>query len=333
MIHDYAQRRSVGIWLALVCFCIIMVVGIGGLTRLEGAGLSITQWKPITGIVPPMDKNSPEYIKLNRGMDLHDFKFIYLLEFFHRLAGRLVAIVFLLPLLFFVARGTIKFKELSFYGIVALLFAAQGFMGWYMVKSGLISDPHVSHYRLGAHLLLAMLIYSLLFWRLMKNSFDILLIPTGYDLGPISFWAQVSLFLLFWQIFLGALVAGLGAGHVYNDFPYMGESFVPYEFHNLEMWDLQNFANPVFVQFMHRNIAYILFFIISLLSIRTIRMGNSKLTKAGFLLLFSLILQVGLGIFTLIEHVPVYLGLMHQLGAIFLLSCLLWLLFLTREEV
>jgi cytochrome c oxidase assembly protein subunit 15 len=336
------QSKIISIWLALMCLAIIIMIFIGGLTRLTESGLSITEWNPVSGIIPPMDdvawgvefnkyKKSPEFLKRNLGINLQEFKSIYLLEFFHRIAGRLVGLFFIVPLLFFIFKGCLNRKEIKIYLFAFVLLCAQGVMGWYMVKSGLVSNPYVSHYRLAVHLMLAVFLYIIMFWQLMENSFDLMLTPPETNFHFVYFWCIISIILALVQMMLGAFVAGLDAGLVYNSFPMMGDGFIPHEIY-INGFSLASFDDPVFVQFIHRITAYILVISICIFCFHAVRIGNGKLTKVAIYALFILILQISLGVSVLIYSVPVALALVHQLCAILLLSYLLWAYFLIKNS-
>lgn len=338
MQHLLNRNKFVSIWLFTMCIAIIFMIFIGGLTRLTDSGLSITEWNPITGILPPLDaktweiefdkyQQSPEYIKYNSGMTLDEFKPIYLLEFYHRIAGRFAALLYLIPLIFFVATGKISKNDLGIYTLGLILFAGQGVMGWYMVKSGLISDPHVSHYRLAGHLMLAVFLYIMLFWQLMKNLFDPLLLSNYTSVKFQKFWCFVSIAILLVQIVFGAFVAGLDAGLVYNSFPLMGDSFIPHEVSELTLFTY-SFSEPVFIQFMHRILAYILFIVITIFCFSSLKLKNNKYSRSIFYVAIALCMQMIAGILTVVYMVPIPVALFHQFGAIFLLSCLLWSCFL-----
>ena len=206
-----SRNRFVSIWLLAMCTAVIFMIFIGGLTRLTDSGLSITEWNPVSGILPPFNseaweaefgkyKQSPEYIKYNSGMSLTEFKSIYLLEFYHRIAGRVTSLLYLIPLIFFIAARKISRKDAGAYIFALILLAGQGVMGWYMVKSGLISDPHVSHFRLAAHLMLAVFLYIILFWQLIKNLFDPILLPSSISVAHQKFWCFASIVLLLIQM-------------------------------------------------------------------------------------------------------------------------------------
>lgn len=202
-------------------------------------------------------------------------------------------------------------------------------MGWYMVSSGLKNLPNVSHYRLAVHLLLAIIIYSLIYWQIMKNNFDILIISHQINLTPIKRYCSLAIFIALIQIFVGGLLAGLKGGLIYNTFPLMGESFIPAEIN----WEnlISNFNNPAFIQFIHRINAFILIISISMLTIVLFTTKNNKLIKVARAIIFALILQIIAGIITIIYAVPLIPALIHQVGAVLLLSCLLWCYFLLRS--
>lgn len=337
--QDLSNRNKyVSIWLLAMCVAITCMIFIGGLTRLTDSGLSITEWNPVSGILPPFDlqsweaefdkyKQSPEYIKYNSGMSLEEFKSIYLLEFYHRIAGRVTSLLYLIPLIFFISIGRINRKDMGIYILALILLVCQGVMGWYMVKSGLISDPHVSHYRLAAHFMLAIFLYIIVFWQLMKNSFDSILLPSNISVFYQKFWCFFSIFLLLAQMVFGAFVAGLDAGLVYNSFPLMGDSFIPHEVLNLD-FSFSSFSEPVFVQFSHRILAYILFIVITIFCFSSLRLKNNRFSTSIFYVVIALLIQMLAGIVTVLYMVPIPIALLHQLGAVLLLSCLLWSCFL-----
>lgn len=328
-------------WLALSCALVIIIMLIGGFTRLTNSGLSIVEWKPISGVIPPLNEldwqtefnkyqTSPEYQQHNSNINLTEFKFIFWLEFIHRLAARVAGLMYLLPLLYFYAKGQVTKSSRLIYFSVAILFFMQGFIGWYMVKSGLVDKPYVSHYRLACHLIIAVVIYSLLFWQLMKYCFDILIISSKENLTNPRWLCLLSLILLYWQIFLGGLVAGLDAGLIYNDFPLMGANFIPREI-NFCSLSLASLSDSVFVQFTHRVNSYLITIVIVILTVRLLGKNHPKLRKVAILLFLSLGLQMLAGIFTILYSVPTALALIHQFLAIILLSILLWCYFLLKN--
>ena len=342
MLQLHGKRSyTLSLWLRIMCLGIIAMIFIGGLTRLTESGLSITEWNVVSGVIPPLDsiswneefdkyKQSPEYIKHNMGMSLSEFKSIYMLEFIHRLAGRVVSILYVIPLMIFLGKGYIRGRQSAIYIVALLLLATQGVMGWYMVKSGLVSNPYVSHYRLAAHLMFAVFLYMILFWQLMKNSFDIMLIPIDTPVCKVKFWSLLSIVLLLIQMMLGAFVAGLNAGLVYNSFPLMGDNFVPHEISNISL-SIKFFSEPVFVQFIHRMMAYLLFSVICIFSYYGLSLGNSRFSRVVIYVILALIFQMLIGILTLLYDVPISLALLHQFGAVLLLSFLLWGYFMLKS--
>ncbi len=332
------QNKHIASWLKIMCLAIICMIFIGGLTRLTHSGLSITEWNPITGIFPPLTeeswtqefdkyRQSPEYLKINHSIEINEFKSIFWVEFIHRIAGRITGILYLLPLIYFLFNRTISGANIFIYLGGGILLAGQGFAGWYMVKSGLVSTPYVSHFRLAIHLLLAISLYAMLFWQLMKNSFDIILVSSKTNLSIINLWLNISLLLLFIQITFGAFVAGLDAGLVYNSFPLMGDSFVPNELTSKEI-SLESLYDPVFVQFIHRILGYVITITILVSCFIGFKIRNFLLSKTLVYMLIALIFQITAGVLTLIYQVPITIALIHQLGAIILLSCLLWVKYL-----
>jgi cytochrome c oxidase assembly protein subunit 15 len=314
-----SAERRIGLWLMACAVLVFAMVLLGGLTRLTESGLSIVEWKPVTGVLPPIGEAAwaaefakyqatPEYQKVNRGMSLVAFQRIWWVEYAHRLLGRLIGAAFLLPFLWFLARGQVPARLKGHLWLVFLLGAAQGAVGWYMVRSGLVDRPDVSQYRLALHLGLALVIYL----YLLRLTFD-LLWPAERQGSPL---AWVVLALCFGQTLLGALVAGLDAGLHYNTFPLMDGALVPPGLATLEPWWLNLFENPITVQFQHRLGAYVVVAAVFWLWWR-------KAHPVRHWLLAALALQVGLGIATLVLVVPLPLALAHQGGAVLLLSAAL----------
>ena len=350
-----STKNKLLLWLILSGLMVIIMVFVGGWTRLADAGLSITEWKPVMGIFPPMNdvewgvefekyQSSPEFQKLHNHFTLSDFKQIFWLEFIHRILGRITGMIILIPALFFGYKGYLRSWK-PYVAMVALV-GFQGFMGWWMVKSGLVDNPHVSHFRLAAHLVTALVLYSVIFWEgLVVCCGSVIqerVVILGLTLDPVfnfknwvpahpwmtrwfslaTFFPSTILLLLFFQIFLGALVAGLDAGMIYNTFPMMGNHFVPSEFEL--SWSA--FYDPASVQFMHRCFAYIVAIVIFKLAYQ-MRKTHVILAIA---LSVAMIGQILLGIFTIIYVVPMNLALAHQLFAVLLLSLVLYSIFIRR---
>lgn len=328
-----AADRRIAAWLLVCCGLVFAMVVLGGVTRLTGSGLSIVEWRPVTGILPPLSeqawqeafeqyRQSPEFRHVNSHMDVHEFKGIFWLEYLHRLLGRAIGVVFLLPFLVFLWQGHIRKRELPKYLLMFVLGGLQGALGWYMVKSGLVDNPHVSHYRLVAHLVAAFLIYAWMFWVAMS-----LLHPPASQAKHAWYGRTVALTaLVSLTIVSGGLVAGLKAGKIYNTFPMMGEYWLPPGMLSLEpAW--RNFLdNLATVQFDHRLLALSTFGLILVYWFAARRAGfPERLTKALNALLHTAILQVALGIATLLLFVPTVLAASHQAVAMLLFTIALYL--------
>jgi len=327
-----AHNRAVAAWLLVCCALVFAIVVVGGVTRLTHSGLSIVEWQPIVGALPPLDepgwqetfgkyKQTPEYRLVNPGMSLDGFKSIFWWEYVHRLLGRLTGAVFFLPLLWFALRGKIpRALAWKLAGILALG-AAQGALGWYMVQSGLVDDPRVSQYRLTAHLGIAFLIYAAMLWI----AFDLLLSREGSDFRRLRRFAFALVALIFAMVLSGGLVAGIRAGLAYNTFPLMNGHLIPREIFSLEPWYLNFSSNIATVQFDHRLIAWLLAILVPWFWLQVRRAAAPRRAKlAADLLLGALALQIALGIATLLLAVPVPLAAAHQAGALLVFSAALY---------
>ncbi|MBS0272185.1 MAG: COX15/CtaA family protein [Proteobacteria bacterium] len=346
IIPQSSQDRIFKGSLITLTFMIFGMVIIGGLTRLSGSGLSIVEWKPIVGIFPPLThadwlfefskyQQSPEFQKINFGMTLDDFKSIFWLEYIHRLWGRILGIILLIPTFLMIYKK--QYRDLwLFLAFLWLLGMTQGIMGWYMVKSGLVNDPHVSPYRLAAHLCLGFALFGIALWMtlsLYKNHFR----PDrkGFSHNAFQMLTKLSfaaVFLVLLTAFFGALVAGHKAGLVYNTFPLMGDNLIPHEFLSSTPWWNDFLENPVSVQFLHR-----------LLAVTTaglclgIWIYQRKLeipqrlafVYAGLALI--VLVQFSFGVLTLLFMVPVALGVLHQGFAFILFGSLLFAFFLLQS--
>jgi len=317
-----AHNRAVAAWLLVCCALVFAIVVVGGVTRLTRSGLSIVEWQPIVGTLPPLDeaawleafgkyKETPEYRLVNPGMNLEGFKGIFWWEYVHRLLGRLIGAAFLLPLLWFALRGRIAralaWKFAAIFGLGAL----QGALGWYMVQSGLVDNPRVSQFRLTAHLGIAFLIYAAMLWI----AFDLLFAHAGPVSRRLRGFAFALAALVFVMVLSGGLVAGTRAGLAYNTFPLMNGRFVPPEIFSLDPWYLNFFSNMATVQFDHRLIAWLLAFLVPWFWMRVRREAAPRRAKlAADLLLGALALQITLGIATLLLAVPAPLAAAHQAG-------------------
>ncbi len=330
-----AHRRQLAGWLLLCCAMIYAMVVLGGVTRLTGSGLSMVEWDPLFGIVPPLGeqdwqavfdkyRQSPEYRKVNAGMDLQGFKSIYWFEYAHRVLGRTIGTVFLLPFLYFLVRRRIPRPLVPRLAAAFVLGGLQGLLGWYMVKSGLVHDPHVSPYRLTAHLGLALLIYAWLLWLFL----DLVVAGRNVTSGTppaLRRGARAVLALIAVTIASGGFVAGTKAGYAYNTFPLMDGGWLPPAGWSLQPGWRNLFENLATVQFDHRLLA-----LLTLVSVLVLwfRGRGGRLpgpARAGlYALLAAAVLQVTLGLSTLLLRVPVPLGAAHQASAVLLLSVALY---------
>jgi len=330
--HD----RQLALWLMLCCAMIFAMVVLGGVTRLTGSGLSMVEWDPIFGVVPPLGeaqwestfnlyKESPEYRKINAGMDLHGFKQIYWFEFAHRLLGRTIGVVFLVPFLYFLYTGRIRRPLIPRLAMLFVLGGLQGVLGWYMVKSGLVDRPHVSQYRLTAHLAMALVIYSYMLWvalGLWTNAGR-----TEESSAPRGLRRFAALLggLVFITALSGGFVAGLKAGFAYNTFPLMDGHWIPEAMFLMSPAWRNFFENIATVQFDHRLLATLVF--VGCVSFWLLARRYTLPVSArigAHALLAAVVLQVALGISTLLLHVPTPLASIHQAGALLLLTVVLF---------
>ncbi|RZA24643.1 MAG: heme A synthase [Proteobacteria bacterium] len=334
-----SSTRGVRIWLYITTLTILLMIGVGGLTRLTRSGLSIVEWKPIAGVLPPLNdeqwniefekyKQFPEYQTVNGHYELHDFKFIYLWEYSHRLLGRLIGLIFAIPLFYFAVRGRVRGGLARKLVGALILGGLQGFIGWFMVKSGLVDQPRVSHYRLATHLGLAMFLMVFLYWIARDVRYPVRKVFGGER--RLFTWTLAFLSLLCLQIFYGALTAGLHAGHMYNTFPLWNGLVIPPGMGSMAR-DI--FDNPVTVQFIHRGLGWTIFFAALALAYfgTKLRYVTAKQILALRIVGGVAILQFILGIFTLLHAVPVALGSAHQIGASLLLLATVHALHVSRE--
>ena len=324
------NHKAIAIWLLVCCATIFGMIILGGVTRLTGSGLSMVQWAPIMGILPPLNQAEwqeafllyqqfPEYQLKNFGMSLGEFKSIFWFEYGHRLLGRSIGIIFLLPFLFFLFRGKIEKALTPKLITMFVLGGLQGLMGWYMVKSGLVNDPHVSQYRLTAHLGLAIVIYGYMLWVALG-----LLYPKINDRKQNPSLTHLALIIstvIFITALSGGFVAGTRAGFAFNTFPLMDGRLIPVGLFDLSPLWRNFFENIVTVQFDHRVLATLLFLLIPIFWFKAGKFELQPLARTGnHLLLAALALQITLGISTLLLVVPVALAAAHQAGAIVLLT-------------
>jgi cytochrome c oxidase assembly protein subunit 15 len=323
------DRKAVATWLFVCAAVTFAVIVVGGLTRLTESGLSITEWQPLIGAIPPLSQAdwdllfdkyqaTPQPQKVYGMLTMEGFKSIFWLEYWHRLLGRLIGLVFFLPYVFFLVRKRLnKTLALQLAGIF-VLGAMQGVLGWYMVQSGLVNEPRVSHFRLTAHFGLALLIFSAEFW--------IALSLLSTENKNKSKFALLVVGLVFLMALSGAMVAGLRAGHAYNTFPLMNGHLVPPETFLLEPWWRNFLWNVATVQLVHRSFFWLLLVLIPVLWWR-----NTNIATHHLLGMF--VIQAGLGIGTLLNSVPIGLASAHQAGAVLLLSAALWTVHTTRRSL
>src|SRR5882762_8075209 len=325
-----SAQRGIRAWLFSVAALIALMVLVGGATRLTESGLSIVEWKPVTGTLPPLGeaqweqafeayKTIPQYQQQNAGMTLAEFKTIFWWEWSHRLLGRVIGAVYLLPFLFFLWRGALSAELKRRLWMIFALGALQGAVGWWMVASGLTQRTEVSQYRLATHLVLALIIFASIVWTLRRMRVR----PQPVVPGRLKISAVVLLALTFVQLYFGALVAGLRAGRVYNTWPEIDGSFIPSADRLLfEMpWWRNLFDNTLTVQFEHRMTAYALFALALLHAIDAVRSGAARSVISGaWWLLAAITLQATLGILTLLNRAPIDLALTHQAVAIVVLT-------------
>ena len=323
-------RIYISNWLLFMFFLVAIMIVVGGLTRLTDSGLSITEWEFFKGFFPPMNNDSwlvyfeayqqiPEFKLQNYSMTLSEFKVIFWWEWAHRFFGRIIGLAFLLPLIFFTIKLGVK-KLYSFY-LIFFLICFQGFLGWFMVQSGLVNNVDVSHFRLSIHLLFAFIILSLIFWNYLS-----LVNLNKMDKKINNYMPELFLFLIFIQIIIGAFVSGMDAGKIYNTWPLMGDYYFPDDNKFINLFKLSAFSDPSLVQYLHRNLAYLIFIIYILISYKTFRYKFFNLFKPLIILGLIILLQIVLGILTVLSGASILTASLHQFSSILLItSCLYFL--------
>ena len=328
-------NNQLSIWLITMFWIISIMIVVGGFTRLTDSGLSITKWELFSGFLPPLNQNDwilyfnlykeiPEFKLQNYNMSIQEFKVIFWWEWVHRFLGRLIGIGFLIPLIYFSIK--IKISKLSNLYLIFFLICFQGFIGWYMVSSGLVDRIDVSHFRLSIHLLMAFLILSLILWNYLKikvnNNISIKINP----LIPFFF-----LILIFVQILIGAFVSGMDACKIYNSWPFMGNSYFPDDNNIANLFRLSVFSEPSLVQFIHRNLAYTIGFFYLFIFYKIYKNKMYELYNSVNILGLFILLQIILGIFTVIYGAQIYIASMHQLSSIFLVSSSIYFFYLNTK--
>ena len=328
-------KKQLSIWLISMFFIIAVMILVGGLTRLTDSGLSITKWQLFSGLIPPFSKSDwilyfnlykeiPEFKLQNYNMSLQEFKVIFWWEWAHRFLGRLIGISFLVPLIYFSFK--IKISKLYSFYLIFFLICFQGFVGWYMVSSGLVDRVDVSHFRLSIHLLLAFVILSLILWNYLKINNEKNIYNKIGTFIPFMF-----LILVFLQIVVGAFVSGMDAGKIYNSWPLMGNTFFPDDNDVVNLFNISALSDPSLVQFIHRNLAYIIGIFYLYMFFKVYKEKKYELYKSINIVGFFIILQIVLGIFTIIYGAHIYIASMHQLSSIFLVSSCIYFFFLNTN--
>jgi len=329
-------KNQLSTWLVFIFFLIAAMIVVGGLTRLTDSGLSITKWELFSGIFPPLNeqewiyyfdeyKQIPEYKLQNFSMTMSEFKIIFWWEWAHRLLGRLVGLCFLIPLIYFTFK--IQFKKILNLYFIFLLICFQGFIGWYMVSSGLVQRVDVSHFRLSIHLLIAFVILSMIFWNYLKINVKIINYKRISSSITLTF-----LLLIYFQLVIGAFVSGMDAGKIYNSWPLMGETYFPNDNKINNLFQLSAFSDPSLVQFIHRNLAYLIFIFYLFIVFNVFKKKIINLYKPLKVLGFFMLLQIVLGVFTVLNGAQILIASMHQISSIFLVSSSIYFFYINTES-
>ena len=332
----YSMNKFIQIWLISIIFLLTFMIIVGGLTRLTDSGLSITEWELFKGFLPPLSqndwlnyfelyKNIPEYTEQNYNMSLSEFKIIFWWEWAHRFLGRLIGIVFLIPLIYLFFKHDFNFVKK--YVLIFLLICFQGFLGWYMVSSGLVDRVDVSHYRLSIHLFVAFVILSLVIWEFLLN-INLKKIKINFK----TYLPEIFLFLLFIQLILGAFVSGMDAGKIYNNWPLMGQNYYPDDSYFSDLFKLNAFDNPSIVQFIHRNMAYVILIFYLFMVFKFSKIKIKYINNIIYIIGIILFLQIFLGILTLLSGANIFYSSLHQINTIFLFSSSIYFIFRTKQN-
>ena len=324
------------IWMITLLMMIVLIILVGGLTRLTDSGLSITTWELFIGTLPPLTnekwieyfdlyKTIPEYKEQNFNMTLNEFKIIFWWEWAHRQLGRLIGLTVLLPMIYFTIKN--GFWILREYSIIFFLVCFQGFIGWYMVSSGLVDRVDVSHYRLSLHLVTAFIILSIVFWKYLKLT-DLKINQINIRLNSIKFF----LLLLFLQLIIGAFVSGMDAGKIYNTWPLMGSSYFPDDSMIADFFNLTVFDNQSLVQFIHRNLAYLIIIIYFYILYFVLKNGNVNLRTPIIIVGIALLFQIFLGVITILSGVKMLYASLHQINSILIILSTLYFLYIVKYK-
>ena len=337
-LNDKNVKKYLYYWLITMFVLVSGIIVVGGLTRLTDSGLSITEWELFKGLLPPLSssewiyyfdlyKKIPEYKLQNFNMSLDEFKIIFWWEWFHRFLGRLIGISFLIPLVYFTLKMGIK-KTISFH-IIFFLICFQGVVGWFMVSSGLVNRIDVSHFRLSLHLTTAFIILSLILWQILK------LKKTNEKQNQFIKYNLPSIFLftIFLQIIIGAFVSGMDAGKIYNTWPLMGNNYFPDDNSFFNLFNLSALSDPSLVQFLHRNLAYVILLIFFTILYFVLNYKLLKFYSIIKILGTILIIQIILGILTILNGAQMLIASMHQISSIALISFSIYFLFLNTKKI
>ena len=322
-------QKHIRRWLILMFTLIVLIIAVGGLTRLTDSGLSITEWELFKGILPPLTsekwnfyfneyKEIPEFKSINYNMTLEEFKVIFYWEYIHRLIARLIGLFALIPLIIISLKYKKKLISDYKYLSIFLLICVQGTVGWYMVTSGLVNNTDVSHYRLALHLSLALIILSINFWFILET-FKI----SSFKIKFNNYFLNIFLILIILQIILGAFLAGLDGGLIYNSWPDMNGSFIPNDINYSDLFFYSSLDDPSVIQFYHRLTAYLLFIFLIILNYKSFKARTDF--KAIIILNFAIFIQIVLGVLTLITGVKITYASLHQLGSVFVLTSFLYI--------
>ena len=334
--QNYSLNSQLKIWMITLLLMIMLIILVGGLTRLTDSGLSITTWELFVGTLPPLTsdkwieyfdlyKTIPEFKEQNFNMTLNEFKIIFWWEWAHRQLGRLIGLTVLLPMIYFTIKN--GFWILREYSIIFFLVCFQGFIGWYMVSSGLVDRVDVSHYRLSLHLFIAFIILSLVFWKFLKLT-NIKINQINIKLNLIKFF----LLLLFLQLIIGAFVSGMDAGKIYNTWPLMGSSYFPDDSVINDLFNLKVFDDQSLVQFIHRNLAYLIVIVYFYILYFVLRNGNINLRIPILIIGISLLFQIFLGILTILSGVKMLYASLHQINSILIILSTLYFLYIVKYK-
>ncbi len=328
-------NNYLSLWLITMFWILSIMIIVGGLTRLTDSGLSITRWELFKGFLPPLNqddwilyfnlyKEIPEFKFQNFNMTMNEFKVIFWWEWAHRFLGRIIGLGFLIPLIFFSFK--IKISKLLNLYLIFFLICFQGFIGWYMVQSGLINNVDVSHFRLAIHLSMAFLILSLIFWNYLIINSTVNVKNNINPSIPLMFLA-----LIFLQIIMGAFVSGMDAGKIYNTWPLMGDTYYPNDNDFLALFNISVFSDPSLVQFIHRNLAYLIGIFYLSIFYKVYKNKIKDLYKPTNVLGFFILLQIILGILTILHGAQIYISSMHQISSIFLVSSSIYFFYINTK--